>query len=211
MAFATPTPGEAPAESGLRAKLARFWYPREYLLGAIFLCALGAGGAWGTWQNLCAGDACPSIAQVRILEHEQTSKIYAADGRQIDEFGFQRRTPVSIHALPPYVAQSVVAIEDHRFYNHGGFDPWAIGRAAYGVLTFNRRGGGSTITQQLARNMFDQIGFDREGLSLYVRKFKEIQVALDLERAYTKDQILEYYLNEINMGRGYGFQNSART
>jgi penicillin-binding protein 1A len=206
MAFATPTPEEAPSEGGLKAKLARYWYPRELLLGAAFLVALGVGGFWGTWQNLCAGDACPSIAQVRVLEHEQTSKVYAVDGRQIAEFGLERRTPVSIHALPPYVAQAVIAIEDKRYYEHGGFDPWGIVRAAYGVLTFRNLGGGSTITQQLARNMFDEIGFERR----YIRKLKEVQVALDLERAYTKDQILEYYMNEIWMGRGFGFQNASR-
>ena len=207
MALATPTRNETPAEGGLRAKLARYWYPREYLLLAAFLAALGLGGAWGSWQNLCAGNACPSIAQVRILEHEQTSKIYAQDGRLITELGFERRTPVSIHALPPYVAQAVIAIEDKRYYDHGGFDPWGIARAAYGVLTFRNLGGGSTITQQLARNMFDEIGFERRA----VRKLKEIQVALDLERAYTKDAILEYYLNEIYMGRGFGFQNASRS
>jgi penicillin-binding protein 1A len=217
MAFATPTPEHDPAasglpvEGGLRARLAKYWHPREYLLAVAFLAALGVGGAWGTWQNLCAGNACPSIAQVRVLEHDQTTKVYAQDGRLITELGFEQRTPVSIHALPPYVAQAVVAVEDRRYYEHGGFDPRSIARAAYGVLTFNDLGGGSTITQQLARNMFDQIGFDREGLSLYVRKFKEIQVALDLESAYTKDAILEYYLNEIWMGRGYGFQNAARS
>ena len=213
MAIATPTPEEAPADGGLRAKLAKYWRPREYLLGGAFLAAVGFGGAWGTWQNLCAGDACPSIAQVRVLEHEQTSKVFAQDGRQIAEFGFEQRTPVSIHALPPYVAQAVVAIEDRRYYDHGGFDARSMLRAAYGVATLQsgRLGGGSTITQQLARNMFDQIGFEREGLGLYLRKFKEIQVALDLERAYTKDAILEYYLNEVWMGRGYGFQNAARS
>jgi penicillin-binding protein 1A len=207
MAIATPTPPEAPVEVGLKAKLAKYWHPREFLLGLSFLVALGIGGAWGTWQNLCAGDACPSIAQVRILEHDQTSKVYAVDGRQIADFGFERRTPVSIHALPPYVAQAVIAIEDKRYYEHGGFDPRGILRAAYGVLTFRNLGGGSTITQQLARNMFDEIGFERRA----VRKAKEIQVALDLERAYTKDAILEYYLNEIWMGRGYGFQTAARS
>lgn len=207
MAIATPTPPEAPVEVGLKAKLAKYWHPREFLLGLSFLVALGIGGAWGTWQNLCAGDACPSIAQVRILEHDQTSKVYAVDGRQIADFGFERRTPVSIHALPPYVAQAVIAIEDKRYYEHGGFDPRGILRAAYGVMTFRNLGGGSTITQQLARNMFDEIGFERRA----VRKAKEIQVALDLERAYTKDAILEYYLNEIWMGRGYGFQTAARS
>ena len=216
MAIAEPKPDETPPQSGWKAKLARYWYPREYLLAGAFLAPLGLGGLWGSWQNLCAGDACPSIAQVRTFEHEQTSKILAADGRQITEFGFERRTPVSINALPEYVPQAVVAVEDKRFYRHGGFDPRSIVRAAYGVFTFHTArtgqslGGGSTITQQLARNMFDQIGFNREGLGLYVRKLKEVQVALDLERSYTKDQILEAYLNEIYMGRGYGFQNASR-
>jgi penicillin-binding protein 1A len=216
MAIAEPRPEEAPPNGGLKAKLAKLWYPRQFLLIGAFVAALGIGGVWGTWQNLCAGEACPSIAQVRTFEHEQTSKVLAHDGRQFHEFGYERRTPVSIDALPEYVPQAVIAVEDKRFYDHGGFDPRGMLRSAYGVFTFytartgNTLGGGSTITQQLARNMFDQIGFDRSGLGLYVRKFREIQVALDLERSYTKDQILEAYLNEIYMGRGYGFQNAAR-
>ena len=188
------------------AVLARLWYPAETLLAIAFLGSLALGGAWGTWKNLCAGDACPSIAQISTFEHEQKSKVLARDGRQIAEFGFESRTPVSIRALPEHVAHAVIATEDKRFYRHRGFDPLGIARAAVGVLTFNYAGGGSTITQQLARNMFDEIGFERR----YVRKLKEVQVALDLERSYTKEQILEAYLNEIYMGRGYGFQNAAR-
>jgi penicillin-binding protein 1A len=189
-------------------RLRKFWYPQEYLLAAAFLGALGIGGGWGMWRNLCAGDACPSIAQIVTFEHEQKSKVLAYDGRQITEFGFESRTPVSIRALPEYLPQAVIAIEDKRFYRHRGFDPIGIARAAVGVLTFDYAGGGSTITQQLARNMFDEIGFERR----IVRKLKELQVALDLERSYTKDQILEAYLNEIYMGRGpiYGFEAAAR-
>jgi penicillin-binding protein 1A len=211
MAIAEPMPEETPPTGGLRAKLAKYWYPREYLLVGAFVAALGLGGAWGTWRNLCAGEACPSIAQIRTFEHEQTSKVLAVDGRQFHEFGFERRTPVSIDALPEYVPQAVIAVEDKRFYDHGGFDPRGILRSAYGVFTFQsgRLGGGSTITQQLARRAFDQVGNARSGLQLYVRKFREIQVALDLERSYTKDQILEAYMNEIYMGRGYGFQNAS--
>ncbi len=191
----------------IRAVLARFWYPRETLLVVAFLVPLGLGGVWGTWRNLCAGDACPSIAQISTFQHEQKSIILAHDGQQIDEFGFEARTPVDVRALPPHVTQAVIATEDKRFWQHGGFDPIGIARAAVGVLTFNYAGGGSTITQQLARNMFeDEIGFERR----YIRKLKEVQVAIDLERSYTKEQILEAYLNEIYMGRGYGFQNAAR-
>jgi penicillin-binding protein 1A len=212
MAIAEPMPEPTPEPRGLKARLAKYWRPREFLLAGAFLFALGVGGVWGTWQNLCAGDACPSIAQVQTFEHEQTSKILAWDGRQIREIGFERRTPVSIAALPPYVPQAVIAVEDRRFYEHGGFDPRGMLRSAYGVFTFQsgRLGGGSTITQQLARRAFDEIGNERSGLGLYVRKFREIQVALDLERSYSKEQILEAYLNEIYMGRGYGFQNAAR-
>jgi len=205
MARATPNrPG--PPEGGLIVTLRRYWCPRELSLALAFLLALLLGGAWGSWQNLCAGDACPSIAQIRTFEHEQKSIVLAHDGRKITEFGFESRTPVSIRALPAYVPQAVIATEDKRFYRHRGFDPIGIARAVFGVLTFNYAGGGSTITQQLARNMFDEIGFERR----YLRKLKEVQVALDLERSYTKEQILEAYLNEIYMGRGYGFQNAAR-
>jgi penicillin-binding protein 1A len=183
------------------------WRPRLFLFLGTFVVALGAGGGWGTWKNLCAGDACPSIAQIKTYEPEQTSKLLSWDGRLITEIGYQRRTPVSIHSLPDYVPHAVVAIEDTRFYTHHGFDVRGITRAAFGVLTGRRLGGGSTITQQLARNMFDdQIGFE----VTFTRKFREIQVAQDLEAAYSKDQILEAYLNEIYMGRGYGFQNAAR-
>jgi penicillin-binding protein 1A len=181
--------------------------PRSLALAATFLVALGAGGAWGSWQNLCAGDACPSIAQIKTWEPEQTSKLLDHEGELITEIGFERRTPVSIRTLPEYVPQAVIAIEDGRFYRHDGFDVRGIARAVFGVLTGRNLGGGSTITQQLARNMFEgQIGFERRIL----RKLKELQVALDLEQSYTKDQILEAYLNEIYMGRGYGFQNAAR-
>ena len=181
------------------------WRPRNYLLAGSFLLAGAVGVVRGSWQNICAGDTCPSIARIRTFEHEQTSKLLAHDGRQIAEIGYERRTPISLNALPEYIPQAVTAIEDKRFYQHSGFDPFGIARAAFGVLTFRNLGGGSTITQQLARNLFDEIGFQRR----YVRKMKEVRVALDLERAYTKDQILEAYLNEIYMGRGYGFQNAA--
>ncbi|MBW3536007.1 MAG: PBP1A family penicillin-binding protein, partial [Gemmatimonadetes bacterium] len=170
------------------------------------LLALGSGVAWGSWRNLCAD--CPSVAEIRTWEPQQTSKIFSHDGRLVAEFGIERRTPVSIDALPEHVPQAVVAVEDKRFFTHGGFDPIGFARAALGVITGRNRGGGSTITQQLARNMFDeQIGFDRR----YLRKLKELQVALELERSYTKEQILEAYLNEIYMGRvGYGFQSASR-
>lgn len=192
----------------LRRLARRAWHPRLFLLLASFFAATGAGVAWGMWKNLCAGDRCPSIAEIKTWKPEQTSKIFSENGQLIGELGLERRTPVSIDSVPPYVPEAIIAIEDKRFYQHPGFDPRGIARAAFGVLTGRNLGGGSTITQELARNMFErQIGFRRT----ITRKVKELQVALELERSYTKDQILEAYMNQIYMGpAGYGFQSAAR-
>jgi len=181
---------------------------------ALFLVTAGTGFAAGAWRNLCTD--CPSVAQIRTWEPQQTSKVFSHDGTLIAELGIERRTPVSIQALPEHVPQAFLAIEDRRFYRHRGFDLLGITRAALGrvlpapIVRMSGRvlgGGGSTITQQLARNMFETIGFEVR----MERKLKELQVALELERAYTKDQILEAYMNEINFDRGwYGIQTASR-
>ena len=178
--------------------------------------AAGTGFATGAWQNLCAD--CPSIAQIRTWEPQQTSKVLSRDGQLLGELGIERRTPVSILALPPHVAEAFIAIEDRRFYRHQGFDPRGLTRALVARVipdlvfriflgTSLREGGASTITQQLARNMFDAIGFEVS----VKRKLKEIQVAMELERAYSKEEILEAYMNEIYLGPGWwGVQTASR-
>ncbi len=189
------------------------WDPRVLGLAMLLFVGLGVGAAWGTWQNVCSD--CPSIAQIRTFEPQQASRLYSHDGRLLSELGVESRTPVSIDALPEYVSQAFVAVEDKRFYGHRGIDPRGFARAVVGVLTGQSRsqGGGSTITQQLARNMFET-SVDariRSGLGGIVRKVKELQVAFALEEAYTKDQILEAYINEINYGHGWwGIQTAAR-
>ncbi|MFC1791082.1 penicillin-binding protein 1A, partial [Gemmatimonadota bacterium] len=193
--------------SGPRGKL-----PILLLLATGFFLFGALGGGWGAWQNLCFD--CPSIAQITTWEPERTSKLLGHDGRLIAEIGLERRTPVAIEALPEYVPQAFIAIEDKRFYDHHGFSLRGIVRAAIvrlpgmGTLLNRRAGGGSTITQQLARNMFTQsIGFEKR----ITRKLKELQVALALERTYEKDKILEAYINQINYDRGwYGIQTAAR-
>ncbi len=181
-----------------------------------FLFAAGIGLAWGSWKNLCV--ECPSIAQIHTWEPQQTSKIFGHQGELIGELGIERRTPVAIDDLPPYVPQAFIAIEDRRFHDHRGFDPMGVARAAVvrgplrPVFQFVlrrpfRESGGSTITQQLARNMFETIGFEQR----VERKLKELQVAIELERAYTKEQILEAYMNQINLGPGWwGIQTASR-
>lgn len=174
----------------------------------LFVAGIGGGLVAGSWQNLCSD--CPSIAQIHTWEPEQTSKVFAHDGRLVAEIGTQARTYVSIHDLPPHVPQAFIAIEDRRFYQHNGIDVRGLTRAVTeAALTASLSGGGgSTITQQLARNMFQEtIGFEKR----LERKLKELQVALELERAYSKDQILEAYMNQINLGLGiWGIHTAAR-
>lgn len=182
--------------------------PLAVWLGLAFLLATGGGVAWGTWQNICLD--CPSVAQIYTYEPRVTSKIYARDSRIVAELGPERRTLVAIDDLPPHVPQAFIAIEDRRFYQHDGLDFPGIARAVFGVIRTRSLsgGGGSTITQQLARNLWtESIGFEKR----VVRKLKEWKVALALESAYEKDEILEAYMNQIGYAHGwYGLQTASR-
>ena len=149
----------------------------------------------------------------QIVPQPQSSLVYARDGSLIGEIGRESRTTVSIRTLPKYVGQAFVAVEDQRFYQHDGVDLIGVAGAIKGKIlegiTGDHRGGASTITQQLVGNMHpDQI--DRRDLSL-ARKLREQQAAREMERRYSKEQILEAYINQINFGHGwYGVESAAR-
>ncbi|MGH7445398.1 MAG: transglycosylase domain-containing protein, partial [Longimicrobiales bacterium] len=169
------------------------------VIAALALMALFAGLGVGAWQYVCRD--CPSIAEIYAWEPKQSTKILDREGNLIDELFQERRTPVDIEDLPPHVPQAFIAIEDKRFYRHGALDlRRLVGVAVRNVLAGDIRGGGSTITQQLARNMFEeQIGFEQA----YTRKLKEAKVSMELEEVYTKDQILEAYMNQVNYDHGW--------
>ena len=147
------------------------------------------------------------------MPQRQSSLVYARDGAFIGEIGSESRTSVSIRTLPKYVGQAFVAVEDQRFYEHDGVDLIGVAGAIKGKLFEaiggSHRGGASTITQQLVGNMHaDQI--DRRDMSLG-RKLREQQAAREMEKHYTKEQILEGYINQINFGHGwYGIESAAR-
>jgi penicillin-binding protein 1A len=149
----------------------------------------------------------------QIVPQPQSSLVYARDGSLIGEMGRESRTSVPIRTLPKYVGQAFVAVEDQRFYQHDGVDLIGVAGAIKGKLlegiTGDHRGGASTITQQLVGNMHpDQI--DRRDMSL-ARKIREQQAAREMERHYSKEQILEAYINQINFGHGwYGVESAAR-
>ncbi|MEO5815209.1 MAG: PBP1A family penicillin-binding protein [Gemmatimonadaceae bacterium] len=158
--------------------------------------------------------AAPSSGQAwQIVPQKQSSLVYARDGAFIGEIGSESRTSISIRTLPKYVGQAFVAVEDHRFYEHDGVDLIGVAGALKGKLlekiTGDHRGGASTITQQLVGNMHPDL-IDRRDLSP-MRKVREQLAAREMENHYSKEQILEAYINQINFGHGwYGIESAAR-
>ena len=205
--------------SGLRNTLSRWWFTpriRSSLLTVLFaVLALGTGLGLGAWRRACANNACPSIAKLvhGDLDPAQAAKVYAADGRLITDLGEERRTVLSTEQISPAAISAFVTVEDKRFYRHHGVD-WvrffgALRRTAVYVLFGRGRVHGfSTITMQLAGNIFPEI--DRNDRSIR-RKLREMQVAFEIESNFRKDQILELYLNQINLGNGaFGVEAAAQ-
>lgn len=194
-------------------------HPRLLASSLSIVLVLGcaaAGLGLGAFRAVCRD--CPSIARISVWEPQRSTKIFAHDGRLIQELFLERRTPVSLNQLPPHVPMAFVAVEDKRFYRHGGLDFIRIvGALVKNVLSGRVTGGASTITQQLARNIFaadiawlDEIRGEVTLWQRVQRKLKEAHVALQLEQVYTKDQILEAYLNQIHYGHGwYGIETAA--
>lgn len=176
---------------------------------AFFGGALGLGVLAGSWMVICRDGRCPSIASLEAYVPRQTSKVYAADGRFITELGLERRTLVRLDQIPKHVRDAVVMTEDRRFYSHNGIDYYRIlGSAVRNVKAGRYAQGFSTITMQLARNVFsDRISREKTLL----RKLKEARVARAIEKRYTKNKILELYLNQVYLGNGaYGVETAAQ-
>ncbi|MGP1274321.1 MAG: penicillin-binding protein 1A [Caulobacterales bacterium] len=150
----------------------------------------------------------PDYEQLAEYEPPIMSRMHAGDGLLIAEYAFERRVFVPIEAIPPHVTNAFLAAEDANFYNHGGIDLMGLARAAIAnignVLNGRRLEGGSTITQQVAKN------FLLSSEQRIARKVQEMVLAMRMERAFTKDRILELYLNEIFLGnRAYGVAAAA--
>jgi len=182
---------------------------RAVVLGILGALTLGTAILLAAWLTVCRGNACPSLDALGEYDPAQASKVYAADGRLITDLGLERRTVVPITEISPAVIQAFLATEDKRFYEHHGIDWIRVFGAAKGVVLGGRITGASTITMQLARNLFpeDISGRDRTA----GRKLREMHVALDIEKRYPKDKILELYLNQIDLGnRAYGVESASQ-
>src|SRR5213594_3284098 len=186
---------------------------RARLIAAAVLATMYVAGlTYGSWTRVCAGEHCPSISRLVGSGDKvqmQTSKVFAADGRLISELGLERRTVLPLSEIPVAVRQAFIATEDKRFYSHHGIDYVRIlGAAKANLISFGYSQGFSTITMQLARNIFpDEISREKK----LTRKLKEARVALEIERNFPKDTILQLYLNQIDLGAGaHGVEAAAQ-
>ena len=183
--------------------LRRFWLP------AVLLLALAAGGLTGIIASykLNYSRAANEVAALATYRPSVVTRVYADDGETvIGEFALEKRIPLKYDEIPPLMRNAILAVEDARFYDHVGIDPIRIIGAAWKTITSDKVEGGSTLTQQLAKNLF----LSKE--QTLKRKMNEWALALQIERYYTKNQIMELYANHIFLGaNAYGVEAGAET
>ena len=178
----------------------------KLILSTLFtICILGLVAGGVLYFHLKS--SLPSVESLKTVELQQPMQIYTADGKLIGEVGEQRRIPVKLENVPQRLQDAFLATEDSRFYEHHGLDPVGIARAIF--VAVNNGGasqGASTITQQLARNFF------LTPEKTIIRKVREAVLAVEIENALSKQEILELYLNKIFLGyRSYGVAAAAQT
>ncbi|HUM47220.1 MAG TPA: transglycosylase domain-containing protein, partial [Chitinophagales bacterium] len=178
-----------------------FWYT---VLGSICLfflmLVLAAIGAFGKM---------PSFEEIENPRSSLATEVYSSDGVLLGKYYFQNRSTSSFEEIPEMIRNCLIATEDVRFYNHSGIDYWGTIRAVLSTLTGDREGA-STITQQLAKNLFPRPSSNI--FATLLSKFKEWVIAIKLERRYTKDEILNLYLQTVAFSENaYGIKSAART
>ena len=179
---------------------------------ALFVLAVS-----GNFLNLFG--RMPNLKSLENPRSELASEIYSADGVLLGKYFRENRTPVDFKDLPQNLIDALIATEDVRFEQHSGIDAKSVLRAVTGVLTFSRNGGGSTLTQQVAKVLFRTRGDLNDGtlngngkLGLLITKTKEWILAIRLERNYTKREIIRMYFNTVEYGsNAFGINTAAKT
>jgi penicillin-binding protein 1A len=176
------------------------------LIGLLLVAIAGAGGAFYLFHRY--GTDLPEYRQLANYRPPTVTRVYAGDGRLMQEYAQEKRVFVPVEAMPKRLIQAFLAAEDKNFYSHPGVDPLSIVRAVLTnverLVTDQRPVGASTITQQVAKNFLLTNDVTLE------RKIKEALLAFRIEQAFSKDQILELYLNQIYLGLGsYGVAAAA--
>jgi penicillin-binding protein 1A len=167
----------------------------------IFLAAISIIGMY-----LYLKPDLPSVEILREVKLQTPMRVFTKDGRLISQYGVKRRIPVLLDEVPETLVQALIATEDSRFYSHIGVDPIGVARAVLNLIVTGEKGqGASTLTMQLARGFF----LTRE--KVFSRKIRELFIALHMEQELSKDEILELYLNKVELGhRAFGFGAAAQ-
>ncbi len=191
---------------GTTKKKKFFNYVRKLWLLWIFFVALGFVFFYGVAEEWFG--PMPTFEELENPESNLASEVYSSDGELLGTYFIENRSNVNYRNISPNLINALIAIEDVRFEKHSGVDERALMRVAYGVATGNHRGGGSTITQQLAKNLFPRGSMSK--LQLVMRKFKEWITALKLERYYSKEEIIAMYLNTVTFGHNtFGIKSAS--
>lgn len=184
-----------------------------FAAAAVFLIALNLNLFWLFGKM-------PSVDDLDNPKSEIASEVISSDNKIISKFFFENRSTMTYAEIPENFKDALLATEDVRFAMHSGIDARSMLRVVGGVITFNRKGGGSTITQQLAKNLFklrrddsyEGLLYKVPGVRMLLTKLKEWITAIKLERRYTKPEIMTMYLNTIEFSSGaYGLKSAAKT
>jgi penicillin-binding protein 1A len=168
--------------------------------------------------NLFGG--MPSLSAIENPENELSSELISADGASLGRYVRFNRSQLRYEDLSPALVKTLIISEDHRFLGHSGMDFWSYLRVGFGLVTFNLQGGGSTLTQQTAKNLFKTRGDELQGklaslgtpVELLISKTKEWIIAIRLEKNFTKEEIITLYLNTVPFSNNtYGIKIAAET
>ena len=187
-----------------RYKLSKLnWKARLIILAVFFVMA--AGFIYYVMSGL------PSLEQLENPKPQLASTVYTADGEVLGQFYIQNRIETHLDSLPSYLPNALISTEDRKFYSHWGVDLDRFAKAMVkNVLTFSHEGA-STITQQLAKNLYNLKDKNENAFQTVIRKIREWITAVQIEKTYTKKEILQLYLNVSYFGRSaYGVESAAR-
>lgn len=175
-----------------------------FAVGIVLLILFILSIYWGAWGKI------PNKEDLSDFQYQRASEVYTVDSVLIGKFYLYDRQPIAFESIPQHLLDALVAIEDERFYEHSGIDYPSLGRVAVKTVLMQDQssGGGSTLTQQLAKNLYPRR--DRKASNIAVDKIKEMIIASRLEEIFSKDEILTHYLNTVSFGDNtFGIESAS--
>lgn len=192
-----------PRKDNTKRFLKGFWI--SYVVAVLLIAAFFVGVAYGVFGKM------PTFEELENPKSNLASEVISIDGKLLGKYYIENRSNAQFQDLSPNAINALIATEDARFEKHSGVDMIAIVRVMWGMMTGNSKGGGSTITQQLAKNLFPRKQNRTFGETVMI-KFKEWITAIKLEKNYSKDEIIAMYLNTVDFGsQSYGIKSAAKT